>query len=221
VSARSIHIVVDRTVEGRSRERLFAAAHWHCVTYVSGDSFLEVAPRIQSGCILIDSQQGPTLLAGLRALSIFLPIIVIGEAGNVQAAVAAMKQGAFDVIERPADDDMVLSAIERALVYHEGRGEVLEAKRGLATLSMRERQVLNGLAAGQGSKAIAHQIGISVRTVEVHRARMLRRLGVQKIAAAIRIAVIGEFAGLGCEHTGRASNKSHASTGTRVITFPC
>ena len=110
---------------------------------------------------------------------------------NVQAAVAGMKQGAF-VLERPVDDRL-LSALEAAFAYCEGRFELLEAKRRLATLRT-ARQVLDGQTVGQASKMIADQLGISVRTVEVHRARLLHRLGVQKIAAAVRIAVIGEFA---------------------------
>jgi two-component system response regulator FixJ len=109
-----------------------------------------------------------------------------------------MKGGAVDFIEKPFDDSRLFASIEAALA-NSGRGRTdreaaAEAAERIATLSPRERQVLDALVAGQPSKVIAHNLGISVRTVEVHRARMLERLGTRRLAEAIRLAVLADLA---------------------------
>ena len=126
-----------------------------------------------------------------------LPVIVITGHGDISTAVAAMKGGAVDFIEKPFDDKRLFASIEAALA-NSGRGRkdreaVVEAAERIATLSPRERQVLYALVAGRPSKVIAHDLGISVRTVEVHRARMLERLGTRRLAEAIRLAVLADL----------------------------
>jgi two-component system response regulator FixJ len=108
-----------------------------------------------------------------------------------------MKAGAIDFIEKPYDDEVLLNAIVAAL----GRAgapdrdrEVLEAARRIAALSPREREVLDALVAGRPNKVVAFDLGISVRTVEVHRARMMDRLGARQLAEAIRLAVMAKLA---------------------------
>jgi two-component system response regulator FixJ len=118
--------------------------------------------------------------------------------GDVQIAVRAMKAGAVDFVEKPFDDRRLLEAIEAALA----RGPSSELRRRasehaveqMALLSPRERQVLDALVRGHASKTIAHDLGISVRTVEVHRARVLDRLGLRRTAEAIRVAVLASLA---------------------------
>ena len=108
-----------------------------------------------------------------------------------------MKGGAVDFIEKPFDDERLFASIEAALANaRPGRTdrESAEAAERIATLSPRERQVLDALVAGRPSKVIAHDLGISVRTVEVHRARMLERLGTRRLAEAIRLAVLADLA---------------------------
>jgi DNA-binding CsgD family transcriptional regulator len=121
--------------------------------------------------------------------------IVMTGHGDVQRAVRAMK--VHDFIERPFDDERLLSAIDQALApasrVSQAR-EAAEARNKTAALSPREREVLDGLVAGKPNKAIAYDLGISVRTVEVHRARMLERLGTRSTAEAIRLAVIATVA---------------------------
>jgi two-component system response regulator FixJ len=107
-----------------------------------------------------------------------------------------MKAGAVDFIEKPYDDEVLLRTIEAALarVSRTGRdAETAEAVRRIATLTSRERQVLDALIAGRPNKVIAFDLGISVRTVEVHRARMMDRLGVRQLAEAVRLAVIARL----------------------------
>ena len=140
---------------------------------------------------------GLELQTRLNRLGFALPIIVMTGHGDVQTAVRAMKAGAYDFIEKPFDDERLLAAIDQALALS-GPGsrerETAEALDKIATLSPRERDVLDGLVAGKPNKVIAYDLGISVRTVEVHRARMLERLGTRSTAEAIRVAVMATLA---------------------------
>jgi two-component system response regulator FixJ len=126
-----------------------------------------------------------------------LPVIVITGQGDVQTAVQAMKGGAVDFIEKPYSDEVLIKAIKSALSVPgqaDRDREAIEAAQRVAALSPREREVLDALVAGRPNKVIAHDLGISVRTVEVHRARMMERLGVRQLAEAIRLAVMARLA---------------------------
>jgi two-component system response regulator FixJ len=141
----------------------------------------------------VDGLELQTILAERK---IPLPVIVMTGHGDVQSAVRAMKAGAVDFIEKPYTDETLLGAIETALARADradGDRDVVEAARLIATLSPREREVLEGLVAGRPNKVIAFELGISVRTVEVHRSRMMERLGVHQFAEAVRLAVLGKF----------------------------
>jgi two-component system response regulator FixJ len=108
-----------------------------------------------------------------------------------------MKSGAVDFIEKPYSDDALIAAIESALkggVRKDRTGDMTAAAALIDTLSPRERQVLEALVAGQPNKVIAFDLGISVRTVEVHRARMMERLGVRQFAEAVRLSVLATLA---------------------------
>ena len=136
---------------------------------------------------------GLELQTRLDALNIPLPVIVMTGYGDVQTAVRAMQAGAVDFIEKPFDDASLVAAIEAALA-RAGRSvqdnEVLAAAERIASLSRREREVLDALVAGRPNKMIAYDLGLSVRTVEVHRAHMLDRLGVRSLADAVRLSVM-------------------------------
>jgi two-component system response regulator FixJ len=197
----TIHVVDDDAAIRRSLERLLHSAGFGSALYETALGFLEAAPRLEEGCVLLDLRMpgidGLELQALLNRLGCRLPIIVMTGQGEVQDAVTAMKAGAVDFIEKPFDDDRLLGAIEQALTVS-GRAardrEAAEAAERVATLSPRERQVLDLLMAGRPNKLIAYNLGISVRTVEVHRARMLERLGIRSAAEAIRLAVVATLA---------------------------
>ena len=125
-----------------------------------------------------------------------LPVIVMTGQGDVHSAVRAMKAGAVDFIEKPYNDDVLLNAIEaafsKAARADVGR-ETAEAAERIAKLTPREREVLAALVAGRSNKVIAFDLGISIRTVEVHRARMMERLGVRLFAEAVRLAVLARM----------------------------
>lgn len=158
-------------------------------------------PGLSAGCVLLDirmpEMDGLELQAQLNLLGVPLPVIVMTGHGDVQTAVRAMKAGAPDFIEKPFDDERLIAAIDQALA-RSGRvsreWEAAEALAKIGALRPREREVLNGLVAGKPSKVIAFGLGISVRNVEVHRARMLERLGTRSTAEAIRLAVMASLA---------------------------
>lgn len=181
----------DDPLVRRSLERLSLAAGYAVNSYPTGADFLAVLEPV--GCLLLDlrlpDMDGLEILQCLAAEGTVLPVIVLTGIGDVTSAVQAMKAGAVDFIEKPYDDEMLLAAIGAALSAA-ARKETAAATR-LAQLSPRERQVLDGLALGWQHKVIAAELGISARTVEVHRRRMLDRLGVGTAAEAIRVWVLG------------------------------
>jgi two-component system response regulator FixJ len=197
----TIHIVEDDGAVRRSLECLLHSAGFKSMAYKTALSFLDAAPEVSAGCVLLDvrmpEMDGLELQARLNRLGCPLPVIVMTGGGEVEDAVRAMKAGAVDFIEKPFDDERLFGAIEEALTMS-GRStrnrETAEAAERIGTLSRRERQVLDALSAGRPNKVIAYELGISVRTVEVHRARMLERLGVRSLAEAIRLAVLATLA---------------------------
>jgi two-component system, LuxR family, response regulator FixJ len=198
---RLVHIVDDDAAVRRSLERLLFASGFEAVSYESAPAFLDVAPRPSAGCLLLDirmpGMDGLELQTLLNDSNFRVPTIVITAQGDVSTAVRAMKAGAVDFIEKPYDDEVLIAAIEAALARTGGldRSRKVAEAAGLITgLSPREREVLEALMAGHANKVIAFDLGISVRTVEVHRARMMERLGTKQLAEAVRLAVMAKFA---------------------------
>jgi two-component system response regulator FixJ len=197
---RTVYVVDDDAGVRRSIERLLDVAGFKAVSYETPMEFLAAAPGLSSGCVLLDirmpGMDGLTLQARLAELDNHLPVVVMSGQGDVQIAVQAMKAGAVDFIEKPYDDEVLVKAIEQALSLSrqsDRNREAAEAAQRVDALSPRERQVLEALAAGRRNKVIAYDLGISVRTVEVHRARMMERLGVRQLAEAIRLAVMARL----------------------------
>ena len=193
----TIHIVDDDAAIRRSLQQLLHSAGFESAVYETALGFLEAASSLQDGCLLLDLRMpgidGLELQALLNRLGFRLPIVVMTGHGDVATAVQAMKAGAVDFIEKPCDDERLLGAIKQALTISRPAArdrEAAAAAQRIATLSARERQVLDALAVGRRNKVVAFDLGISVRTVEVHRARMLERLGVRSLAQAIRLAVL-------------------------------
>jgi two-component system, LuxR family, response regulator FixJ len=200
----TVHIVDDDGAVRRSLECLLHAAGFKSTAYETARSFLDAAPGVSAGCVLLDvrmpEMDGLELQARLNRLGCPLRVIVMTGGGEVEDAVRAMKAGAVDFLEKPFDDDRLLGAIEEALLVSQrsaGNREAAEAAERIGALSRRERQVLEALSAGRPNKVIAYDLGISVRTVEVHRARMLERLGVRSLAEAVRLAVLATLAPAG------------------------
>ena len=198
---RFIYVIDDDPAIRRSLERLLDAVGFQVASYATPKAFLDVAGSLPWGCALLDlrmpEMDGFEVYARLRLINPDLPVIVVTAQGDVQTAVRAMKAGAVDFIEKPYSDDALIAAIESALKTSAAKGrtdDIAAAAALINTLSPRERQVLEALVAGQPNKVIAFDLGISVRTVEVHRSRMMDRLGVRQFAEAVRLLVLASFA---------------------------
>jgi two-component system response regulator FixJ len=153
---------------------------------------------LQAGCILTDIRMpgidGLALQRRLTELGINLPVIVMTGHGDVPMAVEAMKAGAVDFIEKPFDDAVLLTAIQMALDRYGEQGK-REAEAAQITakangLSVRERQVLDGLIAGHPNKTIAYDLDISPRTVEIHRANVMTKMGAGSLSELVRMALL-------------------------------
>jgi two-component system, LuxR family, response regulator FixJ len=197
---RIVHIVDDDEAVRQSLAFLLGSAGLTVRLYDSASAFLAGLSAVKSGCLVTDVRMpdmtGIELLQQLHVKACHLPAIVITGHGDVPLAVEAMKAGAVDFIEKPFDQEALLHAVHTALECGMGgKGGVdpaITAK--LATLSERERQVLEGLVAGHPNKTIAHDLGISPRTVEVYRANLMTKMGVRSLSELIRMAIIAKVA---------------------------
>jgi len=194
-----VHVIDDDEAMRQSLSFLLKTAGLEVVTYDSASAFLHELPKLRRGCVVTDVRMpeisGIDLLHRLKELHAKLPVIVITGHGDVPLAVEAMKLGAIDFLEKPFDDDALLGAINTAL-RQEGAASKREAERAaiagrLATLSGRERQVLEGLVAGLPNKTIAYDHGISPRTVEIYRANLMSKMNAASLSDLVRMALIG------------------------------
>ncbi len=167
--------------------------------FPSGKAFLVAAPALAAGCVVLDIRQpdagGLTIPRELKARRIGLPVIVVGDAqGDVTFAVQVMKAGATDFLPIPYNPDELLAALASAAAdisqADEQDQEANRARGRIAEMPVREREVLEGLLAGQTNKQIGRDIGISPRTVETHRAHVMQRLGARTIPELVRIAAL-------------------------------
>jgi two-component system response regulator FixJ len=189
----------DRDVR-RSISFMLAAGNLQSRPFASGSDLIGALPELQPGSLLLDirmpEMDGFQVMAELAQRSIEWPVIVMTGHGEVSVAVRAMKLGAIDFLEKPFREDMLRSSLDRAFTLLGERGERSSKKRAaqerVAALSARERDVLRGLMGGHANKILAQQLGISLRTVEMHRANMMERLKVGSLAEALTLAVQAE-----------------------------
>jgi len=195
-----VHIVDDDEPVRESLAYLCQTGGLKAVTYASPLALLEAAPTLLEGCIVTDvrmpEMDGLTLIAKLQERGVKLPVVVITGHGDVPMAVAAMKAGAVDFLEKPFDDEIFLGTARDALKRSQqgaapraAGAEGLEGK--LALLSERERQVLDRLIDGEANKVIAQNLGISPRTVEIYRAKVMTKMEAASFADLIRTVVAG------------------------------
>jgi len=195
-----VHIVDDDAAVRQSLAFLLGSAGLAVRLYDSAAAFLAGLTKVKGGCLITDLRMpgmtGLELLHELRAKSCDLPAIVVTGHGDVPLAVEAMKAGATDFIEKPFDQQAILNAVQAALERcgrsDSGEGPAIAAR--LASLSERERQVLDGLIAGQPNKIIAHDLGISPRTVEVYRANLMTKMAARSLSELIRMAILADLA---------------------------
>lgn len=196
-----IHLIDDDEAVRTSLAFLLDMNDLPTKTYGSALEFLEIADSVTSGCVITDVRMpdvsGLDLVRRLKDRGGTLPIIVITGHGDVPLAVEAMRAGVVDFIEKPFEDEVLLTAIRRALdARAETDAQAEERHRFeqmLATLSGREKDVLRGVIAGKMNKVIAFELGISPRTVEVYRANVMSKTHANGLSELVRIALLAGF----------------------------
>jgi two-component system response regulator FixJ len=192
-----VHVIDDDDAMRESLAFLLKSAKVAVATYESADAFLVRLHDLKGGCVVTDvrmpGMSGIELLKRLRELKNQMPVIVITGHGDVPLAVEAMKFGASDFLEKPFDDDLLLSAVHTALsdeaATQEDQAFRAAVLQRLESLSARERQVLEGLVAGHPNKTIAYDLGISPRTIEIYRANVMTKMEASSLSELVRMAL--------------------------------
>jgi two-component system, LuxR family, response regulator FixJ len=191
-----VHLVDDDEAIRRSAGFMLKTSGFQVKSYESGVELLKNSASLEPGCILLDirmpGMDGLEVQRKLQEKGVSLPVIIMTGHGDVALAVQAMKAGAVDFIEKPFEKSALLGALAEGLERLR-RGEssgnrLRDATTRLQALTAREREVLDGLAQGLPNKTIAYDLGISPRTVEIHRANLMTKLGVRSLSEALRIA---------------------------------
>ena len=199
---RLVYVVDDDDAVRESLAALLEAKSYTVRTFALARDFLGAAPTLRPGCLVTDvrmpEMDGFELQRRLSERAFNFPLIVITGHGDVPLAVRAMKVGAVDFIEKPFAAEAILASVEAALarLARTGADDPLAAAAAsrLALLSPREREVLQGLLSGLPNKSIAYDLAISPRTVEIHRARVMDKMGARSLSELIRMSLA---AGLG------------------------
>ncbi|MGO4391690.1 response regulator transcription factor [Variovorax sp. M-6] len=205
----TVFVVDDDAAVRTSMERLIRSVGWKAETFASADLFLERPPSSGTCCLLLDVQMPGTSGTGLQDLMCEnerkLPVVFLTGQGDVPTCAQSMKKGAVDFLLKPVDDELLLEALGRALERHAAQREREAQRRSVQTqldrLSPRERQVLDGVLRGRLNKQIAGDMGIAEKTVKVHRARVMEKMGVRSVAELVRLC--------GADIVARASPPQH------------
>lgn len=195
--AATIFIVDDDEADRCSLAALIESHGFQPRSYASATAFLDDRVASQRGCLLVDVQMpemgGLLLQRRMREAGMSMPVIVMTAFGDVPTAVQAMKDGAVDFIEKPFREEALLAAVQAALdrdrMTAEHAARIADVRVRRERLTPRERQVLDGLTRGRQNKEIAYDLGISPRTVEIHRARVMEKMEVHNLPQLIRLTL--------------------------------
>lgn len=195
---RVVHVIDDDAAVRQSLAFLLSTAGLAVRVHASAVAFMKVLPEIEGGCVVTDirmpEMDGLELQRRLQELKAGLPVVVMTGHGDVSLAVEAMKAGAVDFIEKPFDDEVLLSAVRSALSRHvensEREARMAMVRDRMKALSDREREVLERLVAGKPNKVIAHELGLSARTVEVYRANVMTKMQADSLSELVRMALL-------------------------------
>jgi two-component system response regulator FixJ len=174
-------------------------ADYDVTDFAAARQFLDVAAALQPGCLILDVHMpdisGLEVQRHLAERNLRFPTIIITGAGEVGIAVQAMKAGAIDFVEKPFRGQQILDSLEVARQHLSPTGgeNAVAARTRLSRLSTRETEVLNGLVTGLPNKTIAYDLGLSPRTVEMHRANIMKKMDVTSLSALVRTAMAAGF----------------------------
>jgi two-component system, LuxR family, response regulator FixJ len=193
-----VHVVDDDAAIRDSLAFLLDTANLVSRTYESAAALLAHAANLEPGCILTDvrmpDMNGLEMVRRLAEIGVCQPVIVMTGHADVPLAIEAVRAGVKDFIEKPFDDDALLASIRAAIADQaqtaEQAGRDAELRDRLASLSSRERQVLDGLVAGQANKVIAYDLEISPRTVEVYRANVMTKMQARSLSELVRMTIL-------------------------------
>ena len=193
-----VYVIDDDDGARGSLEFLLDCAGLRVRGFASADAFLKASPPLEGACVVTDVRMpgtsGIELVDALKSRDAAVPVIMITGHADVPLAIQAMKAGVADFIEKPFDDEIMLDAIRRALTQQAGSESVRAERQSIfdrmATLSAREREVVDGLVAGKANKAIAFDLSISARTVEVYRANAMMKMQAKTLSDLVRMATI-------------------------------
>jgi two-component system response regulator FixJ len=203
-----VYVIDDDDGARGSLEFLLDCAGVRVRSFASADAFLKASPPLEGACIVTDVRMpgtsGIELVEALKTRGAASPVIMITGHADVPLAIQAMKAGVADFIEKPFDDEIMLSAIRRALTQQAGSDSARAERKAIldrmAALSAREREVVDGLVAGKANKAIAFDLAISARTVEVYRANAMMKMQAKTLSDLVRMATIIQFDGQRRQH---------------------
>jgi two-component system response regulator FixJ len=192
-----VYVIDDDEAMRHSLEFLLNSADFEVVLFVSAQAFLDRLTGLDFGCVVSDVRMpgidGIQMLRRLKSLQCSFPILIMTGHGDVPLAVEAMKFGADDFLEKPFDDDLLIAMVDSGLkrAEPEARNEAAtrEIAERVATLSPRERQVMDGLVTGLSNKAIARECDISPRTIEVYRANVMTKMQAGSLSELVRLAM--------------------------------
>ena len=192
-----VYVIDDDEAMRDSLDFLLGAADFHVTLFESAQHFLEAVSGVGFGCVVSDVRMpgidGIELLKRLKASHHTFPVVIMTGHGDVPLAVEAMKLGAVDFLEKPFEDDRLIGMIDAALRQGESsaRSEAvaLDISARIASLSPRERQVMDGLIAGLSNKLIARDYDISPRTIEVYRANVMTKMQAGSLSELVRLAM--------------------------------
>jgi RNA polymerase sigma factor (sigma-70 family) len=195
----TVFVVDDDLAMCESLQTLLEAENLRVVVHRSAEAFLAAYCPGQVGCLVLDvrmhGMSGMDLQARLERERYAIPIILISGHGDIPMAVRAMKNGALDFLEKPVDPQLLLQRILHALAQAERLHKEDRQRRAfearLASLTRRERLVMDLVAAGRPTKQIASQLGITIKTVEAHRQRVYQKMGVNKAVDLVRLVTAG------------------------------
>ena len=193
----SVYVIDDDRDVRRSLSFMLGAADIRSHPFGSGGDFLEALPDLEPGCILLDlrmpQMDGFQIMEALAESKIDWPVIVMTGHGEVPVAVRAMKRGAVDFIEKPFSEQALLGCFAQAFALLKNREAASRRRRDAheraGSLTAREKEVLQSLLAGQSNKEIAQFLGISLRTVEMHRGNMMDRMQASSLTEALTLAL--------------------------------